>query len=321
MLCAGLALIFAASARAQQASSPGPRWGHVFVYDPLRDAVLLYGGAVGARDYVGDTWIWSEEGWEAHRGPGPDARGFPATAFDDSTGALVLHGGRGTENETLSDTWQWDGARWTELESESPFAADHHEMAYFAAGERMVAFGGWNGDRGDVVGNTWIRENGAWSRDPRPGPPPRSAFGMTYDSKRDRIVLAGGNWIEGQYADVWDWGVHGWTARTGPYDNSSVDHHAMIYDPSGDRVLVFGGKNYRYRPQDRIAEVHRETGRLITLEASDRPRARHSVGLAWDTKRNRLLLYGGKYYQGDQQLPLGDLWSWDGEHWRKLNEH
>ena len=217
----GLALLALASAGCGPAPvpeepHPGPRWGHAFVYDPLRDNVVLFGGAPRRGEYRGDTWILSATGgearWRLHDGPGPGARGFAATAFHPERGTVMLHGGRGADGSTLTDTWEWDGASWRSLGA-SEYRADHHRMVHLPESGSLVAFGGWDGD--GVLGSTWSWD-GVWTQVDIDGPPPRSAFGLAYDPGRRRAVLHGGLWINGQYADVWEWDGVAWRPVGGP---------------------------------------------------------------------------------------------------------
>jgi len=60
-------------------------------------------------------------------------------------------------------------------------------------------------------------------------------------------------------------------------------------------------------------------GRVRTL-ATEGPSPRHSTPLAWDGRTKRVILYGGKEYAGEEQLPLGDFWAWDGERWKRLDD-
>ena len=78
---------------------------------------------------------------------------------------------------------------------------------------------------------------------------------------------------------------------------------------------MFGGKNYRYRPLDKTQTI---AGSQVTLVTTEGPSARHSLSLTYDSHRDQIMLYGGKTYQEDLQvpLPLSDLWCWDGEQWR-----
>jgi hypothetical protein len=173
-----------------------------------------------------------------------------------------------------------------------------------------MAFGGWDGL--DVSGTTWLWES-AWEQAPVQGPRKRGAFGMTYNVQEEKVVLFGGLWLDGQYADLWQWRNRSWEQLGGPYDNSSVDHHAMTYDIQRQQVIMFGGKNYRYRPLGKTQTI--KGSKVLQLDVEG-PTPRHSLGLACDSNHNRVLLYGGKKYQGELHVPLGDLWSWDGEQWK-----
>ncbi|NIR48900.1 hypothetical protein GWO43_10725 [candidate division KSB1 bacterium] len=138
---------------------------------------------------------------------------------------------------------------------------------------------------------------------------------MAYHKQADKAILYGGLWINGQYADLWEWSDGKWNSRGGPYDNSSLDHHAMVYDEKLERVIMFGGKNYRYQVQQNTLTV---VGDKVIVLSRDGPSGRHSIGLAYDSQHRYGYLYGGKEYQGDNQVALGDFWKWDGEKWEKI---
>jgi hypothetical protein len=292
-------------------ASPEPRWGHVFVHDEARDEILLFGGASSRHQYRDDTWTWRAGTWKRHAVEAPPARGFAAAAFDPTRKAVVVHGGRAGDGSTLSDTWEWNGTAWRRLAESGPWKADHHGLVYDAERRMLVGFGGWDG--ATVQGLTWTFD-GEWRTLSRGGPPPRAAFGMAYDAGRKRVVVYGGLWIHGQYADTFEWDGRTWSAVTGPYENSSLDHHAMAHDTSSDRLVLFGGKDYR-------GELSGQTRALVGSQwssvAKDGPSPRHSTTLACQRSRNAILLFGGKEQRGEDQLPLGDLWEWDGRLWRQ----
>ena len=193
----------------QATDNPGARWGHTFTYDPLRDEVLFFGGARERGSFLNDTWTWDGSTWKHHGKPTPPHRGFAAAAFHTSRGTVLLHGGRGNDHATLSDTWEWDGNSWKKLEEKSSYQSDHHQMVYIEHEKELMAFGGWNGQEQDVAGETW-KWDGIWKQITGDGPRKRAAFGMTYDSDQKRVILFGGLWINGQYADLWQWKDQSW---------------------------------------------------------------------------------------------------------------
>ncbi len=294
-------------------NTPGPRWGHAFEYDPIRDQILFFGGATERGKYLGDTWVWDGNNWKQMNVEGPASRGFAATTFHQKRGTIILHGGRGNGSTTFSDTWEWNGRTWKQLEAESQFPADHHKIVYVKKDNKILGFGGWTGS--EVSGKSWIWDRN-WKELTQPGPPKRAAFGIAYDHHQEKVVLFGGLWINGQYADAWEWSQNKWQQLGGPYDHSSLDHHSMVYDSQQNQVLIFGGKNYRYVPQNKLMSI---SGNEFTELSSEGPRSRHSIGLTYNSKLNQVFLYGGKEYKGSDSIPIDDFWTWDGKQWKPVD--
>ena len=78
------------------AASPGPRAGHVFVYEPDQHACCLLGGYQGKapRDEV--IWRWNGSSWKMHgadAGSSPLARALGAAVYDEKRHRLTYYGG------------------------------------------------------------------------------------------------------------------------------------------------------------------------------------------------------------------------------------
>lgn len=295
-------------------TTPAPRWGHVLVHDVVRDELLLFGGSSERGESHYDTWTWKDGVWTRHDVTGPAARSFTGAAFHQGIGAVVVHGGRGNERVTYSDTWAWDGSRWEVLEMESDWNVDHHQVIWDAERAELVGFGGWDGS--GIRNETRIWRDRTWKRIETDGPPPRSAFGMAFDGNRGRVVLYGGLWISGQYADTWFWNGKHWNPHTGPYDDSSLDHHAMAWDATRGELVTFGGKDYRYTTSDRTRVL---SDKVWSERSREGPVARHSTPLTWNESRRTVMMFGGKQYEGEQFHPLGGLWEWNGEVWKEVD--
>jgi len=294
-------------------SGPGARWGHVLIYDIRNNNLLLFGGTnKKGGEFLNDTWIWENNEWKKMDVKGPSPRGFCAVTFHKGRNTILLHGGRGNDRMSYSDIWEWNGLSWNQLEINSSLKADHHQMVYLNDQNAILAFGGWNGK--DVMGDTWVWSD-KWEQLKIPSPPKRASFSMAYNEKTKSVILYGGLWINGQYADLWEWSNNNWKALCEPYDNSSLDHHVIIYDKNLKQIIGFGGKNYRYVFQNNTFKL--ENNEIIKLDAEG-PSARHSFGFTYDTRENYGYLYGGKKYANEQQLPLDDFWRWDGEKWKIL---
>ncbi|WP_242092953.1 Kelch repeat-containing protein [Aestuariivivens sediminicola] len=300
---------------AKEHNDPGARWGHVMIYDPVNKNMLLFGGTnKKGGEFLGDTWIWENNQWKQMTVSGPSARGFCAVTFDKVRRSIILHGGRGNNRVTYSDLWEWNGSVWSQIEENSDYKADHHQMVYLSNQNTILAFGGWNGE--DVIGTTWMWSDG-WHKLNIPSPPKRASYAMIYDEINNCALLYGGLWISGQYADLWKWSNNQWQSLSGPYDNSSLDHHAMIYDKKSNKIIGFGGKNYRYVFQNVTFKI--ENNQIHVIDRGG-PTRRHSFGFTYDSYENFGYLYGGKAYVDGEQLPLNDFWRWDGEKWEALSQ-
>ena len=56
------------------------------------------------------------------------------------------------------------------------------------------------------------------------------------------------------------------------------------------------------------------------LLVSPNPGPRYSPGLAFDSRRGRLVLYGGFVHDsGGRTRRMDDTWEWDGARWRQIH--
>jgi hypothetical protein len=76
-----------------------------------------------------------------------------------------------------------------------------HALAYDAARQRVVLFGGWNTG---YLFDTWEWDGGTWSqRSPSASPSARFGHALAYDVARQRVVLFGGQGPTGHLSDTW----------------------------------------------------------------------------------------------------------------------
>jgi cysteine-rich repeat protein len=182
---------------------PPARGGHVLVYDPGRDRVILHGGFDGGARFLSDTW-------ELDPGAGswvpvttavfPSARYRASAAWDASRQAVVLFGGY-LPSEVLDDTWFLIDGAWEPLVSDrKPRARAGALLAHDASRGRVLLFGGagYDGIPGEhALGDTWeLREDGWHRLETVDAPGPRDGMAWAYDARRRRIALIGG--IPGQ---------------------------------------------------------------------------------------------------------------------------
>lgn len=176
-----IAITFSAVVETAGKRSPGPRFGHEMVYDEARDVTVLFGGFGPDGIPKGDTWLWDGQIWQLAAIDGPSPRKWPAAAYDASRAVIVLHGGRegkGRSGSSLDDTWIWDGQSWSQVKGEGPTPRDHHRAAYDKARDRVILFGGWNGE--SLENDTWEWNGSKWDQVAITGPSPRAPFGLSF---------------------------------------------------------------------------------------------------------------------------------------------
>ena len=135
---------------------------------------------------------------------------------------------------------------------------------------------------------------------PLPGSPPvaRSGASWAYDQTRNRLMLFGGQTFALTYlGDVWtfDLGTRTWkvVVTTGGDDTLNRYRHTAVYDTVGDRMIMYGGFTPSGTNNDVWSLDMKTLGwtKLTTSGVIPAARARHNA--IYDTKRNRMVVFGG----------------------------
>jgi len=322
--------------------NPSARNGHAMVYNIAREKVVLFGGSTGS--IVGETWEWGGTSW-AKKTPvdpvgdrNPSARYWHAMTFDSTRMKTVLFGGCSDYvfncADMKDDIWEWDGMSWlkitpTDPEGDGdPSARFSHAMAYDGARGKTVLFGGCStvssGSCASCLDDTWEWDGTSWAKktlvDPEGDGNPSARFmhAMAYDSSRGKVVLFGGS-TGGSYNDeTWEWDGTSWARKT-PTDpeedwNPSARYgHAMAYDSARGKTVMFGGYRGMYDGGTWEWDGTSWTRKLpADPEGDGNPSARYGHAMAWDSAREKTVMFGGWNGSFD-----GELWEWDGTSWAK----
>lgn len=90
--------------------APEPRTSPVFVYNPRRNRVLLFGGKSAAGQLLADTWEFETvtRTWEErHPVQLPPLRYDASAVYDSLNSRVMLYGGVGVSSNALEDVWTY----------------------------------------------------------------------------------------------------------------------------------------------------------------------------------------------------------------------
>lgn len=323
--------------------SPNGRTFFAMAYDSARGKVLLFGGTSAVTPYGdrNDTWEWDgATGIWTQRLPNgdlnsPSARDDMAMAYDSTRGKVVLWGG--WNGSGTNDTWEWDGTlgTWTHvLAANGPTSTGEARLVYDPARQKIVMWGGSS----DTIGRKiWEYDPAipSWSDRTPAGTLPCGVedVGLAYDIARARTVLFAGVGTCGTNSytnEVWEWTGNPaaapgtWTNRTvaGASVPSGRKDSALAYDPVRRKVVLYGGLTDNGVAGGTITylsdtwEMDPDTGNWTQRAPASNPGARYGAGMAFDTTRGTVILFGGTTTLGFN----GETWEWNGTAgtWTKL---
>ncbi len=260
--------------------------------------------------------VWADL---APTGDLPVARSAHAAAYDSTAGDIVLFGGWDA-NGTYNDTWSFDATldTWTNRAPSGtlPSARAQHQMAYDPVSNKVIMFGGVVARSGEQLGDTWAYDPVAntWADlDPSgTAPSARDSFAMVYDSVNQKILVFGG-WSDStgtHMNDTWayDPAANTWTDLAPTGDVPVVrGSHAMAYDPTQGKVILFGGVDGNTYFNDTWA-YDAVTNTWTNLSpAGDVPAARAGHRMAYDPTSATVILFGG----WDGTAYFNDTWAYD----------
>lgn len=322
---------------------PGPlSWRKVVEAPPSRsNQVAFYWPAAQATFFISgnhntgplqDAWSWNGSTWAQVALPEVDypARKNAGVAVDVAGGKVFVFGGvwsgyprdGGAYTVTTKDDFrQFDGTRWTEVVTATrPSSRSGAAMAWDGVSNQVLLFGG--SDNVNVFSDTWVFTNGEWAQratGTAAHPSARLNTRMAFDPIRRRVVLFGGQDMGPDDAinlqDTWEWDGTTWReiAVTGAVP-SGRGHHAMVFDPIRQRVMLLGGcRNFSPIPKgSSLADQWEWDGAQWTqvTPTGPRPGKRTAPSLSFDPGRNVVVLHGGF-----DDLDLSDTWEWNGQAW------
>jgi hypothetical protein len=283
--------------------SPSGRTRPAMAYDAGRGVTVLFGGFNNGGGITpvayNDTWEWNGTSWQQiATATSPPLLSAAAMTYDPLRGNIVLFGGEDAAGYPVANTtWTYDGATWTAHAVSGPTARSFTAMAWDNADGLAVLFGGDTGTTASVLMNdVWTWNGAAWLQRSLTGTPPAARQGMTwiYDLHDQELVLFGGTSTAPTYAalgDTWVSSLAGWTqaATTGPTARYGA---TCAYHAVQQAGVLYGGTadDGTTLPQDTWTWNGAAWSALTTSGA---PPGRWRGGMAYDSGRDVIVLFGG----------------------------
>jgi hypothetical protein len=307
--------------------TPQGRTGHTLVYDPRNHRFLMFGLSGGYwEDRTQELWEFRPSDSQLWRelepgGDRPPLRYGQAALLDLPRNRMLVIGGLHPFDRTrkyYNDVWALnltDPLIWKQMAPAglAPEPRTEHTAIYDSRRERVLVFGGWNGQFLDDLWALTLGGNLTWHRlSPiGEGPDARSNHSAIYDYESDRMIIYGG-WDGEAKEDTWSLSLAGeaeWqpiiTAGTQPRARSD---HSAVYDCEQRRMLVFGGPHQWPPHFENVWSLSLESTptwrELITANAPPSIYKGHAA--AFDPWQYQMIVFGG---YGGWGWTLGDTWS------------
>ena len=234
------------------------------------------------------------------------SNGFrPAMAFDAARQRLVAVSG--------AQTWEWNGTRWIHRGT-APSGLE--TMTWDSVRARLVAVGG---GLDELNLKTWEWDGSQWAqRVTAVAPPARTHTALAFDTRRQRVVLVGGSPasnLASPFADTWEFDGQNWAARSSQHAPPARSSHALAWDARRGKLVLFGGTNTAFTPPFLGDTWDWDGTDWRAVSAGVFPGARTDHAMAWDERRQRVVLFGGYLTASGT---TGDTWEWDGLSWEVM---
>ena len=179
--------------------APPIRWYPELVFDPVGKRCLLIGGRLVGVPHETQTWEFdgATSTWTRISTPvAPTSALWSWIAYDSWNHRTLLYGGSTPGLTALNELWQFDNATdtWSQLPSVAgPGYREKGMGAFDELRGKFVVHGGKKLNSGTAYQDTWEYDvtTNLWAEFfDSPSPAVNPTFGMAYDSRRARIVLA-----------------------------------------------------------------------------------------------------------------------------------
>ncbi len=156
--------------------------------------------------------------------------------------------------------------------------------------------------------------NVSWTRVPSSSSPPAFASQIVYHASADQLLAYGAG---PSFGETWVFQGTTWTNRISSSTPGRRFAPGLCYRSASKDVFLFGGDNGLPSPYfyPSLGDAWSWDGVAWRLLAARGPARSGGMGMAYDSVRDRVVIFGGTFSTGTAEFLLGDTWEWDGVKW------
>jgi len=216
-----------------------------FAYDVERKCAVLFGGAGDENKPLDETWEWDGVNWKKINIVGPPGRLHPMATYDRKNKVIIIFGGVGSIG-LLSDTWAYDGKMWIQKNNDGPKNCLPHALFYDEKKEKVILItlsATSDPNATHVKNEMWEWDGKSWKN---------LSYGTVFTASGNLQACAGSGYgniilLDGDdkltnNCKTWKFSGNTWTGDTMQSPSARIGE-GLIYDPSRDKTILFGGGN------------------------------------------------------------------------------
>lgn len=140
----------------------------------------------------------------------------------------------------------------------------------------------------------------------------------TFDAAGENLYITGGSGSGGKRRDAWRFSDQAWERMGDP--PRDIFRSTLVQEPGTDIAWVFGGSEGNSSTESASLERWDLSTDTWTTLGEGGPPGRYKADAVWDG--SRMLVYGGRFDDGDETLTRSDLWAFDPdtETWEELEQ-
>ncbi len=267
---------------------------------------------------------WIERNTGSPPPPAPSARRYVRFAYDETTHRSLLYGGLGVDTMNPSDAlWAWDGNQWSTVPlpgSGTPSVSYNGAWVFDPIRLRTILIPGVDNVSMMLGISTVYDWDGAVlaasSVAADPGFTPRHGVGIAYDTDKQEMIVVGGfvasgmsgalvdeTWVLPSASLVWK------AAAPAP---TSLYGWGAAYDTVHKQLVLVGGIDTNNVDHPGTYLFDGTTWTTPTNTGNAACTMRSNMGIAWDSRRKRVVIYGGF---DDNETTC----EWDGKQWSDVS--